>query len=72
MSKTNEELYKEPVDNYLEHSQHIIYDIHCSECYNNPPEVVVDDDGDIVLDDGENEEENMFGVDLEMCYNSYH
>lgn len=25
-----------------EHSQHFVYEKNCSECYNNPPKVIVD------------------------------
>lgn len=41
--------YKEIIDNTWEHSQHIIYDNNCSECYKNPPQVKVED-GYIMLD----------------------
>jgi hypothetical protein len=52
MSKINDniiEKYSKQIDNYFEHSQHIIYDINCSECFKEPPQVELSKDGYIRL-----------------------
>jgi hypothetical protein len=48
------EIEKEIEDLYFEHSQHLIYEPKCSECYNNAPKVKMED-GFIVLDRSQDE-----------------
>lgn len=56
------EIEKEIEDHYQDHKQHFTYDEKCSTCYSNVKE----------FDSDEYEEENsMFGVDLELVHNSY-
>ncbi len=51
MSLMKETINNNVVDNYEEHSQHLVVDNNCSTCYNNPPQVMTNDEGYIVNDD---------------------
>lgn len=51
MSKIKETIKDEVVDNHWEHSQHLVYDSKCSECFKKAPEVKLNSDGFIKVVD---------------------
>lgn len=63
MSLMKETINNNVVDNYEEHSQHLVVDNKCSTCYNNPPQVMINEEGFIVLEESDSAIRDTYDYD---------